>query len=99
MDINPKWVVYATMAVPVLWAFADGGAEECTGGWSPLILVAIVIAGGLYFHDNFVHKSEMKEKGPRDLGGQEPFTNNRYQEQQGGPPIIKYPYQPRGPGR
>ena len=93
MDFNPKWIVYASMAVPVLWALMDGGAEECVGGWSPLILVAIVIGGLLYFHDNFVHKSMTKEKGPRDLGKQEPFMDNRYQERPGEPPTIKYPYQ------
>lgn len=95
MNFEPKLIIYAALAVPVLWALMDGGAEGCEGGWSPLILAATALGGGVYFHDNFVHKSVAEEKKPIDLGKQPP--NEKYREEQGEPPTLRYPnFPPKG---
>lgn len=86
MNVKPNWIVYATMAVPVLWAFMNGGAVCDNTGWSPLILAGLVFIGAVYFHDNFIHKSAVEERKPINLGGKEQIEKSN----EGEPQTLRY---------
>ncbi len=60
-SVDPKLVVVASMAVPVLYIFLE---------WEFTVWVLAALAGvGWYFFDNnFINKSEVERKGTPQLG-------------------------------
>lgn len=78
------------MAFPLIYIFLDAD-------WSPLIPAAVVLVGGYYFYENFIHTSQVKEAKPVDLGGYSSPINEKYQQ---GPqeeiPTLKF--KPKYPG-
>lgn len=88
---NPKYVVYIAIGFPIV---ALGFSWDI----SPLIPLAVGAIGIFYFNTEFVHKSEIPEHPPIDLGGQERQPYERYTPRrlEGEVPILRYP--PNRPG-
>lgn len=83
MNFKPEWIVYAAMAIPVLWVWME--IEQ-----SALILAAIVAGGMVYFHDNFIHKSAVEKKEPLDLGKETERERRPEPPLPPQPPTVRY---------
>lgn len=85
MDIDPKLIIGAALALPFIYQFL---------GWDFSIYFLAALAGYAWytFDNNFINKASVERKNIPSLGPQQPFLpqDKQWEIGQDGTPIQKY---------